>query len=262
MTSNQAAASTQPAWTGEISSTQWPGPAPWRDHGGLAALCGRCTVNGMAGWPNVQIEANVEQQATREAPMGKSRFEAFSDGVIAIIITIMVLEMKVPHGESFEALAPLIPVFSQLRAELRLPGHLLEQSPPHAACLPQGDRADALGQPASPVLAVAGSLRHGLDGGEPLCAVPSALYGVVLLMAAIAYWILQQLIIASQGPDSLLKKAVGGDWKGKLSPVLYADRHPDGLLVAMDLPGALRPGRADLARAGPAHRERFCAKGG
>ena len=53
-------------------------------------------------------------------------------------------------------------------------------------------------------------------------AAPSAFYGVVLLMAAVAYWILQQLIIASQGPDSLLKRAVGSDWKGKLSPLIYA----------------------------------------
>jgi uncharacterized membrane protein len=58
-------------------------------------------------------------------------------------------------------------------------------------------------------------------GENHFAAAPSALYGVVLLMAAIAYWILQQVIIASQGPDSILKKAVGGDWKGKLSPVLY-----------------------------------------
>jgi uncharacterized membrane protein len=62
----------------------------------------------------------------------------------------------------------------------------------------------------------------GWMGENRFAAAPSAIYGAVLLMAAIAYWILQQLIIASQGQDSLLKKAVGGDWKGKLSPVLYA----------------------------------------
>lgn len=59
-------------------------------------------------------------------------------------------------------------------------------------------------------------------GENHFAAAPSAFYGVVLLMAAVAYWILQQLIIASQGPDSLLKRAVGGDWKGKLSPLIYA----------------------------------------
>ena len=62
----------------------------------------------------------------------------------------------------------------------------------------------------------------GWMGENHFAALPSALYGVVLLMSAVAYWILQQLIIASQGPDSILKKAVRGDWKGKLSPVLYA----------------------------------------
>ena len=61
----------------------------------------------------------------------------------------------------------------------------------------------------------------GWMGENHFAAVPTAVYGAVLLMAAIAYWILQQLIIASQGPASLLKKAVGGDWKGKLSPVIY-----------------------------------------
>jgi uncharacterized membrane protein len=62
----------------------------------------------------------------------------------------------------------------------------------------------------------------GWMGENHFAAGPSALYGVVLLMAAVAYWILQQLIISSQGPDSILKKAVGSDWKGKLSPILYA----------------------------------------
>jgi uncharacterized membrane protein len=59
-------------------------------------------------------------------------------------------------------------------------------------------------------------------GENHFAAAPAALYGVVLLLAAIAYWILQQLIIASQGRDSLLKQAVGNDWKGKMSPILYA----------------------------------------
>ena len=63
-------------------------------------------------------------------------------------------------------------------------------------------------------------------GENHFAAAPSALYGVVLLMAAVAYWILQQLIIASQGPDSILKKAIGGDWKGKLSPLLYVAAIP------------------------------------
>jgi uncharacterized membrane protein len=79
-----------------------------------------------------------------------------------------------------------------------------------------------MGESASLVLALPHPVRDGLDGGDHFAAAPTALYGVVLLMAAVAYLRLQQLIIASQGPDSILQKAIGGDWKGKLSPVLYA----------------------------------------
>jgi len=79
-----------------------------------------------------------------------------------------------------------------------------------------------MGQSPSPVLAIAVPITTAWIGENHLAATPSALYGVVLLMASLAYWILQQLIIVSQGPDSLLKRAIGGDWKGKLSPVLYS----------------------------------------
>src|SRR5258706_1785449 len=153
--------------------------------------------------------------------MVKSRLEAFSDGVIAIIITIMVLELKVPHGESMDALVPLIPVFLSYVLSFVYVGiywnnhhHML-----HA------------------VRNVTGSIlwanlhllfwlslfpfATGWMGENHFAAAPSAFYGFVLLMAAIAYWVLQQLIIASQGPDSLLKTAVGNDWKGKASPVFY-----------------------------------------
>ena len=81
--------------------------------------------------------------------------------------------------------------------------------------------ADAVGKPASVVLAVAVSVCHRLDGRESFRAGAVRALRVVLLMAAIAYWVLQQTIIASEGPDSVLKKAVGRDWKGKLSPLLY-----------------------------------------
>ena len=153
--------------------------------------------------------------------MGKSRLEAFSDGVIAVIITIMVLEMKVPHGEEIETLAPLISVFLSYVLSFVYLGiywnnhhHMLH----------------ACGRVTGPMLWANLHLLFWLSltpfatgwmGENHFAAVPSALYGVVLLMAAIAYWILQQVIIASQGPDSILKRAVGGDWKGKLSPVLY-----------------------------------------
>ena len=153
--------------------------------------------------------------------MRKNRLEAFSDGVIAIIITIMVLEMKVPHGEDTAALVPLIPVFLSYVLSFLYLGiywnnhhHML-----HAAQTVSG-----------PILWANLHLLFWLSlipfatgwmGENHFASAPAALYGVVLLMAAIAYWILQQLIIASQGPDSILKKAVGGDWKGKLSPLLY-----------------------------------------
>jgi uncharacterized membrane protein len=153
--------------------------------------------------------------------MNRGRLEAFSDGVIAIIITIMVLEMKVPHGSGLVDLAPLLPVFLSYVLSFVYVGiywnnhhHMLH------ACT-----------------AVTGSIlwanlhllfwlslfpfATGWMGENHFTAVPTALYGVVLLMAAIAYLVLQQAIIRSQGQDSILKKAIGRDWKGKLSPVLY-----------------------------------------
>jgi uncharacterized membrane protein len=164
---------------------------------------------------------SLAPQAYREASMGKSRFEAFSDGVIAILITIMVLEMKVPHGEGIETLRPLIPVFSSYVLSFVYLGiywnnhhHMLHTV--HRVTGPMLWANLHLLFWLSLVPFVTGWM-----GENHFAALPSALYGVVLLMAAIAYYILQQLIIASQGPDSVLKKAVGGDWKGKLSPVLY-----------------------------------------
>src|SRR6476646_10686206 len=151
--------------------------------------------------------------------MTKSRMEAFSDGVIAVIITVLVLELKVPHDESLEALAPLIPVFLSYVLSFIYVGiywnnhhHML-----HATRRVSG-----------PVLWANLHLLFWLSlipfttawmGENHFAAAPSALYGAVLLMAAIAYWLLQQRIIASQGAESLLRNAVGTDWKGKLSPI-------------------------------------------
>ena len=154
--------------------------------------------------------------------MGKNRFEAFSDGVLAIIITIMVLEMKVPHGESLQTLAPLIPVFLSYVLSFVYLGiywnnhhHMIHVT--HKVTGPMLWANLHLLFWLSLVPFVTGWM-----GENHFAAMPSALYGVVLFMAAIAYYILQQLIIASQGPGSILKKAVRGDWKGKLSPVIYA----------------------------------------
>ncbi len=153
--------------------------------------------------------------------MGKGRLEAFSDGVIAIIITIMVLEMKVPHGENLQALLPLVPVFLNYVLSFVYVGIYWNN---HHHMLYASSRITG------PVLWANLHLLFWLSlfpfatgwmGENHFAATPTALYGIVLLMAAIAYWVLQQIIIASEGPASVLKKAVGRDWKGKLSPVLY-----------------------------------------
>ncbi len=153
--------------------------------------------------------------------MGKSRLEAFSDGVLAIIITIMVLELKVPHGDSLAELRPLLPVFLSYVLSFVYIGiywnnhhHMLH----------------TLRKVSGPMLWANLHLLFWLSlvpfvtgwmGENHFAAVPTALYGVVLLMAGVAYWILQRIIITSQGPDSVLKAAVGSDWKGKASPLLY-----------------------------------------
>jgi len=154
--------------------------------------------------------------------MGKNRLEAFSDGVIAIIITIMVLELKVPHGEGMETLVPLLPVFLSYVLSFVYLGIYWNN---HHHMLHVTQRVTGPMLWANLHLLFWLSLvpfATGWMGENHFAPAPSALYGAVLLMAGIAYVILQQLIIASQGPDSILKKAVRGDWKGKLSPVLYA----------------------------------------
>ena len=154
--------------------------------------------------------------------MGKGRLEAFSDGVIAVIITIMVLEMKVPHGVNVQALVPVIPVFLSYVLSFLYVGIYWNS---HHHMLHTTSRVTGPMLWANLHLLFWLSLipfATGWMGENHFAPAPSALYGFVLLMAAIAYWILQQLIIASHGPDSVLKKAVGGDWKGKVSPILYA----------------------------------------
>ena len=157
-----------------------------------------------------------------EPKMKKKRLEAFSDGVLAIIITIMVLELKVPHGDSIKALAPLYPVFlSYVLSFVYLAiywnnhHHMLHTCRKVTGSILWANLHLLFWLSLIP-------FTTGWMGENHFASAPAAVYGVVLLMAAIAYRILQQLIIASQGPDSLLKKAVRGDWKGKLSPVLYA----------------------------------------
>lgn len=153
--------------------------------------------------------------------MNKGRLEAFSDGVIAIIITIMVLEMKVPHGDNLRDLLPLLPVFFSYALSFVYVGiywnnhhHMLHTSTTVTGAMLWANLHLLFWLSLFP-------FATGWMGENHFTAVPTALYGVALLMAAIAYYILEQAIIHAQGPESLLRKAIGRDWKGKLSPVFY-----------------------------------------
>src|SRR3984893_14804848 len=153
--------------------------------------------------------------------MESNRVEAFSDGVLAIIITIMVLELKVPRGADLAALAPLIPVFLGYVLSFTYVGiywnnhhHLFYSTKQVSAGILWANLHLLFWLSLFPFSAA-------WMGENHLAPTPTAAYGVVLLMAAIADYFLQQTIIAKQGPDSLLKSAVGRDWKGKLSPLIY-----------------------------------------
>jgi TMEM175 potassium channel family protein len=153
--------------------------------------------------------------------MKTTRLEAFSDGVLAIIITIMVLELKVPHTVELAALKPVLPVllsyvlsFIYLGIYWNNHHHLFQ----------------ATEQVSGGILWANLHLLFWLSlfpfttawmGENQLAAIPTAIYGFVLLMAAIAYYFLERAIIARQGRESLLALAIGKDWKGKLSPMLY-----------------------------------------
>ena len=154
--------------------------------------------------------------------MNKGRLEAFSDGVIAILITIMVLELKIPHGTDVRALTPVLPVFltyvlsyvylgiywnnhhHMLHATTRINGRILWANLHLLFWL-------------SLIPFVTGWM-----GENHFAAIPTAFYGGVLFAAGVAYYVLQGAIIADQGPGSKLATAVGRDLKGKISPVLYA----------------------------------------
>ena len=153
--------------------------------------------------------------------MNKGRLEAFSDGVIAIIITIMVLEMKVPHGDRVEDLVPLVPIFLSYVLSFVYVGiywnnhhHMLHACAGVTGAMLWANLHLLFWLSLFP-------FATGWMGENHFTAVPTALYGVVLLMAAIAYSVLQQTIIRAQGHESILRKAIGRDWKGKLSLLLY-----------------------------------------
>ncbi|MGO4210099.1 TMEM175 family protein [Terriglobus sp. YAF25] len=153
--------------------------------------------------------------------MTAGRLEAFSDGVIAIIITIMVLELKVPHGGGLENLRPLLPVFLSYVLSFIYVG-IYWNNHHHLFHLCTAVTGGVLW--ANLHLLFWLSLlpfATGWMGENHFTSVPTALYGGVLFMAAVAYYVLQQAIIRSQGQDSLLRQAIGSDWKGKLSLLLY-----------------------------------------
>jgi len=153
--------------------------------------------------------------------MGKGRLEAFSDGVMAIIITIMVLELKVPHGADLAAVRPLLPSFLSYALSFIYVGIYWNN---HHHLLQTADRVSGAVLWANLNLLFWLSLfpfATGWMGENHFESLPSAAYGFILLMAAIAYYVLQQCIIAAGGSQSVLKRALGSDWKGKLSPLIY-----------------------------------------
>jgi uncharacterized membrane protein len=153
--------------------------------------------------------------------MNKTRLEAFSDGVLAIIITIMVLEMKVPHGDALDALQPILPVFLSYVLSFLYIGIYWNN---HHHMLHTVKKVDGGVLWANLHLLFWLSLlpfTTGWMGENHFAALPTALYGVNLFMAAIAYWILARAIIRTEGRDSLLANAMGKDRKGNISVVLY-----------------------------------------
>ena len=158
--------------------------------------------------------------------MTKSRVEAFSDGVIAILITIMVLELAIPEGDDLRALQPLLPVFLTYILSFVFLGIYWNN---HHHMLHAADRINGRILWANLHLLFWLSLVPfvtGWMGHNHFAAMPTATYGVVLLFAAFAYWILQTAILAEHGPHSRLANAVGSGGKEQLSLALYAAAIP------------------------------------
>src|SRR4051812_46513829 len=152
--------------------------------------------------------------------MEKNRLEAFSDGVIAIVITIMVLELKVPHGVELAALKPLLPIFLSYLLSFIYVGiywnnhhHLLHSAAHVSGGILWSNLHLLFWLSLFPFVT-------GWLGENHVAPLPAAIYGFVLLMAALAYSLLQRAILNREGPNSLLAKAIGHDWKGKLSIAL------------------------------------------
>jgi uncharacterized membrane protein len=154
--------------------------------------------------------------------VNKNRLEAFSDGVIAIVITIMVLELKVPHATNLEALRPLVPVFLAYVLSFVYLGiywanhhHLIHATTRVTGGVLWANLHLLFWLSLTPFV----TAWMGENHNAPL---PTAVYGTVQLCAALAYTILVRTILAADGPDSKLAKAIGGDFKGNLSIALWA----------------------------------------
>ena len=153
--------------------------------------------------------------------MNKTRLEAFSDGVLAIIITIMVLEIKVPHGVDFVDLKPLFPKFLSYVLSFIYIGIYWNN---HHYLIHGMTKVNGKILWANLHLLFWLSLvpvATGWMGEHNFAKASLTLYGVVLLFSSIAYFILQRIIIKSEGGNSILAKAIGGDFKGKISTLLY-----------------------------------------
>lgn len=162
--------------------------------------------------------------------MKTTRLEAFSDGVIAILITIMVLELKIPHGSDFESLKPLLPIFLSYILSFIYLGIYWNN---HHHLLQAADSTNGIILWANLHLLFWLSLipfTTGWMGENHFASLPTAIYGINLLLAAIAYEILQMQIIKHHGKDHVLAEAVGKDWKGKVSLILYLTAIPSAFL--------------------------------
>ena len=158
--------------------------------------------------------------------MNKTRLEAFSDGVIAILITIMVLELRIPEGADWDSVQPIVPVFLTYVLSFVFLGIYWSN---HHHLLHMADRITGGIMWANLHLLFWLSLTPfatGWMGRNQFAPLPTAMYGVVLLFSAVSYTILVRMIIAAQGPSSRLKAAIGSDAKGYLSLAIYAAAIP------------------------------------
>ena len=186
----------------------------------------------LEGCPSVRL-IRCTKGAHPGEDVNKNRLEAFTDGVIAILITIMMLEMKVPRGNNWAALEPLVPVlltyllsFIYLGIYWNNHHHMLQAASTVTGGVLWANLHLLFW------LSLIPEATAWVDE-TVYASVPTAIYGIVLLMAGVAYRVLQALIIRSQGRSSLLQRAVGRDWKGRLSLLAYATALPVAFLYPL-----------------------------